>query len=164
MPIKFRGVSLGSQRDPGRFGSGARGGHPMMSAAMDGHSGQSGAAIHGRRHHKNDRNAGRNHRPAWRSRRRPEPAGGGRRVHRSRRQRMHRISNDLGGAAEPLAAQPARRFRQNQRAGPSPMVWTLGRCADMAVPLANIGRRAVSAAMVRFRRAAGPLIERSFSF
>ena len=90
--------------------------------------------------------------------------GGGRRVHRSRRQRMHRISNDLGGTAEPLAAQSARRFRRNQRAGPSPMVWTLGRCADMAVPLANIGRRAVSAAMVRFRRVAGALIERSFSF
>ena len=88
----------------------------------------------------------------------------GRRVHRSRRQRMHRISNDLGGAAEPLAAQPARRFRRNQRTGPSPMVWTLGRCADMAVPLANIGRRAVSAAMVWFRRAAGPVIGQSFSF
>ena len=88
----------------------------------------------------------------------------GRRVHRSRRQRMHRISNDLEGAAEPLAAQPARRFRRNQRTGPSPMVWTLGRCADMAVPLANIGRRAVSAAMVWFRRAAGPVIDRSFSF
>ena len=90
----------------------------------------------------------------------------GRRVHRSRKQRMHRISNDLGGAAEPLVAQPARPFRRNQRAGPSPMVWTLGRCADMAVPLANIniGCRAVSAAMGRFRRAAGPLIERSFSF
>ena len=55
VPIKFSGVSLGSQRESGWFRFGSRGGRSMMSAAMDGHSGQSGAGIHGRRHHQNPR-------------------------------------------------------------------------------------------------------------
>ena len=141
-------------------GSDRGGGRSMMSAAMDGHSGQSGAGIHGRRHHQKpraymvddsaphgDRGGGQN-----------RPGGAARPPFTTTA-----TADDRGGAAEALAAQPARQFRQNQRAGPSPMVWTLGRCAGMAVPLANIGlgRHRRPWCMVPAGDAAGPVIERS---
>ena len=75
-----------------------------------------------------------------------------------------RKSNARGVVAERLAARPTRQFRRNQRVGPPPIGCEWRRCAGRAVPLAKIGRGALSATMVWVRRMRHPVIGRFYLF